>query len=288
MTELINQVRALFSQKVHDKGLQFDVQVPPNLPQIVLGDAARIQQVLANLLNNSLKFTSAGGIRITVSSEDISLDHCLVTIAVQDSGKGMDLLDQNKLFTEFYSSPDSVAQGGTGLGLVVCKQLVMVMGGSIHFQSEPGKGSTFWFSLPMEMKQGGQETTGKPSFQARGRILVVDDNPVNLKVMAHYLKQAGCSPEFAINGEEAVEMAAKNNYDVIFMDIQMPVKDGFTATKEIRSNGKKVPIVAVSASMESERAACLVAGMDAYITKPIDKHQLNEILQQYCKKRAQV
>jgi len=138
----------------------------------------------------------------------------------------------------------------------------------------------------MEVRLGQKEEMVPSILQeARGKILIVDDSPVNLKVMTHYLKQLGCSTETAINGEEAVMLVEKNRYDLVFMDAQMPVKDGISATREIRSLGKNVPIIGVSASMESEKSACLEAGMNAYITKPVDRRELAEILQQFCKKR---
>jgi two-component sensor histidine kinase len=251
LAESIERTIALFFRTANEKGVKLELVFTPNLPKIFVGDPVRINQVLGNLITNSLKFTKEGHITIRIKSEHISLDHCNVTVVVEDSGIGIAPDACERIFTEFYSSTESLKQGGTGLGLLLCKQLITLLGGSIHFHSEVGKGSQFWFSLPMEVKAD-TELPIKPSLlQARGRILVVDDSPVNLKVMAHYLKQAGCSTEFAINGEEAVMLVQMNSYDIVFMDVQMPVMDGLTATREIRSRNKDVPIVGISAGVES-------------------------------------
>jgi CheY-like chemotaxis protein len=219
-------------------------------------------------------------------------------ISVSDTGIGIAKEAQQRLFESFSQAESSTTRryGGTGLGLAISKRLIELMGGEIGFDSVPGKGSKFWFTAKLRLG------TGAPPDEARsveqepaggrncGTILVVEDNRINQKVLSHQLINLGYAIEVAENGLEAVEKIKLQRYDLVFMDVQMPVMDGFQATQQIRGLDEasaSVPIVAVTANaFQSERDKCFSIGMDDYLTKPVDKERLKEALRRWARPRA--
>lgn len=278
--ELLQFMKVTFQKHAVEKGISFEAEISNDVPQTLKGDSIRLQQIISNLIHNSLKFTTEGFIKIQVGGESIDTENWQLDISVEDSGCGITLEDQEKLFTEFFSSEQSLIMGGTGLGLIVCKNLVNLMGGYINFNSEPGKGSKFWFSISMPIiNEGKLQLQPVQVFKQESKILVVDDCPVNLKVMIYYLQQTGCSAEIACDGEEAICMIEKNHYGIVFMDVQMPVMGGIEATKAIRKKGFEVPIVALSAGVtEPEKQACRDSGMNNFLSKPVQRKDITSIL----------
>ncbi len=258
------------------------------IPQDLLGDPNRLKQILNNLLNNALKFTEHGGVTLSAVVLAMTEETIEVKFSISDTGIGISEQEQAKLFRNFSQVDGSITRkyGGTGLGLVITKQLVQMMGGAITVESQKGKGSTLSFSLKFllagELNYPTKDTfcpilTMKPL-----RILIVEDDKVNLMVLALMLKEKGHFIESASNGSEALLLHAENQYDVIFMDIQMPVMDGIEATVKIREREGKsrhTPIIALTAyALVGDREKFLSYGLDEYIPKPIKMDKLFQVL----------
>ncbi len=280
-------------------GLQFNVQnnVPPTL--FGVGDPGRISQVLINLVGNSIKFTKQGS--VSVSTDMISVeDHmALVRISVSDTGIGSPKDKQAAIFEAFSQEDVSTTRkyGGTGLGLSITRRLVDMMGGRIGLQSEPGKGSTFTVDLKLPLEDGTDinmehtgphhATDGEPATANLLKVLLVEDNPVNQLLARTLLTRRGHDVTVAGDGSKALEFHALHRYDVILMDMQMPVMDGITAAKNIReretATGVRTPIIAMTANArEDDRRACIESGMDDYISKPFKADVLFEMLSRHC------
>ena len=258
--------------------------------QWFLGDQVRIRQVLTNLVGNAIKFTQRGRVTVSVAITSATETTSRLYFSVVDSGIGLSPEQQSTLFQRFSQADGSITRqyGGTGLGLAICKQLVELMGGSIGVDSKLGEGSTFWFDLLLDKTAAltnDRQLTDRPSFRAH--VLVVEDNLTNQMVAKGILTKAGIDVELAANGAEALTLLAKNSYDLVFMDCQMPVMDGLTATQKIRETSSAVkdhsiPVIAMTANaMDSSRDACLAAGMDGFISKPVDVDKLYQTLQQW-------
>ncbi len=266
---------------------QFDAHMVP----LVRGDPMRFRQVVTNLLGNAIKFTDQG--RITLSSQGIDgpTDDPRVwwRVQVRDSGVGIapEILPQ--LFQRFTQADASTTRkfGGSGLGLVICKNLVELMGGSIHVESRPGSGSTFWFDLPFDTAAGpsavpepGARPVGRSVREAK--VLVAEDNPVNQLVVRAMLERQGMKVTLVEDGARALAAIQEGAFDLVLMDCQMPVMDGYEATRLIRAarqSGPRIPIVALTANaMAEDRQRCADAGMDGYLTKPITAAALYEVL----------
>lgn len=282
------------------KGLTLDCNFGGNIPKLVRGDGQRIQQVLNCLLSNAIKFTGEGGVRVKVACLDDTLDKVKLRIAVADSGIGISDADRNKLFIRFsqVDASDTRKYGGSGLGLVITKQIVELMGGNITVQSKEGLGSTFIVEVPLKLIKASEdvkEETGKEENPAvfsivghtRARILVAEDEPVNQQVIGKLLGMAGYSYDIAENGEKAVELFKQKEYQAALFDVQMPVMDGLAATQEIRAiefrEGKKrLPIIAVTArAMFGDKERILEAKLDDYIAKPYNLNDVVETLNKY-------
>ncbi len=281
-TRLIRSVIRLIQPQVEEKGLEIEFHSDENVPQILHGDADRIRQVLLNLAWNAVKFTETGKVKITMEEKEGKLRFCVI-----DTGIGIPAENQDKLFAEFTTLDSEYVSrfGGTGLGLAICKALVNAMDGEIGVFSEHGKGSVFWFNLPLEI--GEIEGVVKedaevllPDDLLKGvKILVAEDNATNQLVVSRYLKQLQCEFDLASNGKEAVNALSSKLYDVILMDVSMPEMDGFEATRIIRESDDPemsgIPIIALTAyaSME-DRRKLLAAGMDEVLPKPVFKEDL--------------
>ncbi len=282
------------------KNITLDCSFSSNIPQSVKGDPQRIQQVLNCLLSNGIKFTEEGGVRVKVAAIDDNEEQFKLRIAVADSGIGISEENKNKLFIRFsqVDASDTRKYGGTGLGLVITKQIVELMGGTISVQSKEDVGSTFIAEIPLKVitravpsKRDEQvEEVAAFSVNAttkRARILVAEDEPVNQQVIGKLLGMAGYSYDIAENGEKAVELFKQKTYDAALFDIQMPVMDGLAATQEIRKiefkdGRERMPVIAVTArAMFGDRERILEAKLDDYIAKPYNLNDVVEKLNKY-------
>lgn len=303
--ELENLVFSL-GQRASEKELAFSVFFEEQLPERVYGDAKRLGQVIINLVANAIKFTEHGGIelRACLAQKQPTDPNCLtLEIAVKDTGIGIRPERQSQLFQAFNQLDRSYTRkyGGTGLGLAICKQLVQLMGGDITVQSEAGAGSTFTFTAVLERYEGalapekkkGQQFKQEMGEQMPLRILVAEDNLINQKLMVAMLKKLGYECHVVENGILAVESAKKHTFDLILMDIQMPVMDGLSAAKIIKGKqedptARPPKIIAVTANaLKGEREALIDAGMDGYLAKPIKLSELIEALQKTYLQRSE-
>jgi PAS domain S-box-containing protein len=282
----------LLLSKAAQKTLSLTVQCDPALPPRIMGDTARVQQVLLNLIGNAIKFTRLGGVRIEVVPQ---ADDTL-KISVIDTGIGIAAEKIPLLFQKFSQADASTTRefGGTGLGLAISRRLVELMGGRIGVESVPGTGSTFWFTLPMRLPAGPAPAKAKPAvpqaLPARrhpdSRVLLAEDSVINQVLVQNILEDLGCKMDLAQNGAEAVALATTRHYDAIIMDCLMPEMDGFEAARRIRqeqsSFGKRTPIIALTANaLAGDRQKCLDAGMDDYLAKPFQTSELRRVLDRW-------
>jgi signal transduction histidine kinase/integral membrane sensor domain MASE1/ActR/RegA family two-component response regulator len=297
LSATVEAVRSLLEPRASERGLPLLSTYAAGAPRHLIGDAGRIRQVLINLVGNAIKFTERGHVRLEVECLDRTDGAALLRVSVQDTGIGIPSEKQPLLFQKF-SQVDSSARrrfGGTGLGLAICKQLVELMGGEVGVSSEPDKGSTFWIVLRLPLAAETQPEAAAPEAMAQPapaawteagprRILLAEDNPINQKLAVRMIEKLGCQVQLAVHGAQAVEMASRGGFDLIFMDCQMPEMDGFEATAEIRrresAQGRHTPIVAMTANaMAGDREQCLAAGMDGYVSKPVSLRALREALE---------
>lgn len=314
ISSIFEYVQNLVAQGIKDKGLSLNLSTSADVPEEIIGDQLRLGQILLNLVGNAQKFTSTGG--INVWCEKISQTESTIELQfnVTDTGGGIDEAARKKIFEAFMQESSSVARmhGGSGLGLTICKNLVELMNGHIWLESEPGKGSTFsftgWFKYQRLSQVGSTAAEKKASGRNEGlrkqkrRILLVDDIPFNQTIAKLFLERDSHCVHLADNGREALVALAKSTYDVIFMDVEMPVMDGLIATRLIRRcekdekplaredndlikdissmiYGKHIPIVGMTGNAtEDGRLECLTAGMDDCISKPYEEHEILRVL----------
>ncbi len=281
---LIKHVRSLIAEQARSKGLRIEVDTD-NVPRWLRGDATRLSQALFNYATNAIKFTEHGFIALHVRLVKKNNNEMLVRFEVQDSGIGIDYDQLPRLFQAFEQADISTTRkhGGTGLGLAITSRLAHMMGGEAGVDSEPGHGSTFWFTARLERSQEIKDPTAavtemntEAAIRKRhggAHLLLVEDNAINQKVMLEMLQGAGLEVDTAQNGHEAVEKSRNTAYDLILMDIQMPELNGLEATQEIRllPNSMDLPILAMTANTsDKDRHACLEAGMNDFIPKPVE------------------
>ena len=280
----IANVESMLHDSINDKGLSLVVEPLPELPYL-LGDNTRLQQVILNYLNNATKFTESGAITLRVRILEDMAETVLLRFEVEDSGIGISKELIAEIFTEFEQADKSRIResGGTGLGLAINLKLAQLMGGDVGVESKEGEGSTFWLTAMLKKcsdDYSPNPDAGRQSAEqilresyAGSRVLIVDDEPFNLEIATFQLSDIGMQCDMAENGEQAVEKAKENCYDVILMDVQMPVMDGLEATRRIRQlkQGGDVPVLAMTANVFSDdNERCLEAGMSDFVPKPID------------------
>jgi signal transduction histidine kinase/ActR/RegA family two-component response regulator len=277
---VMDQVQRLWAPRAEDKGLALAVVSDPSLPKGALGDPSRLQQILFNLVSNALKFTKQGTVTVHARAERRGGGIGLV-FTVSDTGIGMDAETQGRLFSAFAQANNSTAReyGGTGLGLAISRKLAEAMGGTLTVASEPGKGSVFTLDIPSrEAVPISRTDEAAEGGAVRGlKILLAEDHKVNQRLILAFLAPHGHVVRLVENGEAAVAEAAREAFDVILMDVQMPKMNGLEATRAIRSGGANAltPIIGLSAdAFEDQRRAGLAAGMNDYVTKPIDPRAL--------------
>ena len=335
LRETFESLIELFSSRAREQNNELAAMIYSDVPLNLRGDAGRIRQILTNLIGNAIKFTTGGEIIVRIKKINETDERAELHFSVTDTGEGISSEAQKRLFQPFTQSDASTTRrfGGTGLGLSISKKLVEMMHGEIGLESEPGKGSTFWFTIALE-KQAlppaddlpqasfapGKNLVGpsrpsnlpdfdaatkedfsendihitatpetKPIFRAGSRrILLVEDNSVNQMVAQKLLKKFGYRADVAANGQEALRALELIDYDLILMDCQMPVMDGYEATREIRARtwrAANVPIIALTAlATRGQREKCLEAGMNDYLSKPIEKENLRQIVAHWLEK----
>jgi PAS domain S-box-containing protein len=302
ISEFLGNLNQMFGIRAQEKGLKFKLSRDAQVPDLLLGDQLRLRQILTNLLGNAFKFTTHGQVGLDITTIKLADDGVTLSFAVKDSGIGMSAAQLENLFQPFMQADNSITRrfGGTGLGLSISRNLATLMGGDISVHSVVGEGSVFDFQVKLSVASELQsvalnkrrETDHAPiKFQEaaqalRGkRVLLVEDNRVNQLLATQMLKKLGTLVDVANNGEEAIQHLQGDRYDVVLMDIQMPVMDGLQATKLIRQDARFVtlPIVAMSAGVTlDEQEKCAAAGMTDFIGKPIDSVQLTNKLVELC------
>ena len=294
--QLLENCKAILDKSLREKQLNFVIEHDASIPETLSGDCVRLEQVLLNLLNNAIKFTEQGQISLTTRLLDNNGPDCQVQFVVEDSGIGMDAATIERLFQSFSQADSSIQRryGGTGLGLAISKQLIEMMGGQISVQSVPGKGSSFTFNVTLKAVSASEKAnetqvdSSRPERALEHSILLVDDNKVNLKVANAMLRKLGFQHiDNVENGQQAVEQFQKKKFDLILMDCEMPVMDGFQATREIRDiekqqNQQPIPIIALTAHVLPEfLEKARSSGMNDSLAKPVKKEAIKNCLANY-------
>lgn len=289
LSEVITAIVKMMKFKADIKGIELILEIDKNIPDYLIGDPYRLNQVITNLVNNAVKFTEKGSVRIKVDLIKSGDDEVELRFYVIDTGIGISESGREKLFKEFSQTESSTTRkyGGTGLGLCISRNLVFLMNGEIGVKSEVGKGSEFWVKLKFgRRKENKNKREHKDvDIPQELKILYAEDNPVNQRVAQLLLKKMGVQCDIAANGEKAFDMFKLNSYDLILMDLQMPVIDGVECTRKIREYeavhkaAKPVNIIAVTANVFSEdREKCIMAGMNGFISKPVDEQELKKTI----------
>ncbi len=307
LSELIDDIVDMLISRAHAKGLKLTISIPNKQPPILKGDPTRLRQVLTNLIANAIKFTEKGAVVVQALATNQDADHVAVQLSVKDTGIGISPEIRNQLFRPFSQADGSTTRkyGGTGLGLAISSKLVSHMGGTLQYDSEPHKGSNFFFTLKFAICTGTEQLLSQPEFAAGGHkhgtnmawsdlhLLVAEDNETNQEVIIGMLNKIGCTVHCVTNGREAVNRATANRYDLIFMDCQMPEMDGYQATAAIRRMEREkavknsVPIIALTAhALEGDKEKCLASGMNDYISKPFKQDEILEILKYQSRKKT--
>jgi len=296
LKQLLCDIDALMRPQVEQKGIELTISIDTPVPEQIRTDPTRLRQCLLNLVGNAVKFTDSGYVRIHVNVQD-GKDGAAIRLDVEDTGIGIEL-DKQKLIFEAFTQADYTTTrkfGGTGLGLVITRNLVKLLGGKISLTSKLGEGSTFSLTIPagVDVGKGPMMTEFNPvltraresldiSTQFSGKILVVEDDSASQKTILAILSKLGLETDIANNGKQAVQKATKKLYDLILMDMHMPNMNGYEATKSLRKQGLTIPIIALTASvMKNDLDKCLTAGCDLFLSKPVNRKKLLETLAKY-------
>jgi TMAO reductase system sensor TorS len=288
LREIVSELITLHTMTAEEKCIQLYAEIDDKLPQVLIGDPTRLRQIMANLVSNAVKFTDKGHVLVrikVVSRDDNSAD---IRLEVEDTGVGIRDDIKDELFNEFTQADGSTTRkyGGTGLGLAIVRQLVEMMHGQFGVDSVPGEGSTFWFRITLPIGEAQATTQPGSSEQAvkgllQGHVLLVEDNPINQMVAQKMLEKIGLESTLAGDGQEALNRLEQDRFDAVLMDCQMPVMDGFEATRRIREQSAltSLPVIAMTANvMEGDREKCIEAGMNDYIGKPVVEADLKKTL----------
>ena len=294
----LDEVIKVLSFKAKEKGLSLKYHVQPDIPKVLVGDPVRLKQILINLINNAIKFTSKGGVNVYAELVETNDDCSKLKFRVVDTGIGISEEGKSRLFKSFSQTDSSITRkfGGTGLGLAISKNLTQMMDGEIGVDSVEGEGSSFWFTAKLksssekEIIEEAKKSIQEGAKQKALNVLVAEDNVINQRVARFNLERFGHQVEIAENGVEAVRLFGENIYDLVFMDIQMPEMDGLEATQEIRKIEKErdthqqTPIVAMTANtMKGDKEKFLESGLNDYIGKPFKTDQLFSLLEKIIK-----
>ena len=310
LRRLVGNTADILAFSAQEKGLELITTYSSDLPSGVFGDPGRLRQVLFNLLGNALKFTSKGKIEVEVTISERDSDSAKFRVAVHDSGIGIPKEKLDTIFDPFAQADASTTRrfGGTGLGLSICHRLIGLMGGTIGVESGGSNGSSFWFELSLSLDSqtekrlesavqcrrsvelGRTAETGRRQMENQSiHVLIAEDNPIIQNLSKRQLERLGCQVDIAENGRVALEMTQTTKYGVIFMDCLMPEMDGYRATSLIRereSEGERIPIIAMTANaLPGDRETCIEAGMDDYISKPVDTRELESLLNRWASDR---
>lgn len=288
----IQKLAKLLETRIGSKDLKLYVEIDNNLPNVLYGDLNKVKQIISNLLSNAIKYTESGRVDLRVVVENTD-KICNLEIMVKDTGRGIKEEQLSHLFTKFdrLEADKNTSIEGTGLGLAITKSLVEMLGGTINVESTYGVGSMFTVTIPEEISDAILETTETESITKYNGVtsLIVDDSKLNLKVAEKILSEYGLTSETVLSGDECIEKIKRgNNYDIIFMDIMMPNKDGVETLKELKSLPNfNTPVVALTAdAMEGQKEAYLSAGFIAYLSKPIDRQELESFLKKELKDKV--
>lgn len=286
---LLSSVVGVFEGKALEKGIELVANYHQNnLPEVLVGDSVRLNQILYNLINNAVKFTQEGSVTLAVNTVEMSDKDVLLKFTITDTGIGISQEQQSQIFNEFSQANSSTTRefGGTGLGLSIVKKLVELQGGSVTIVSEEEKGSSFIFEILYPHKKISESNISVSNdsldFNLGGlKILLVEDNPVNQLVVTDLLSEVGAEVELAVNGQEAINLFNPEKHAVILMDMQMPVMDGYEAIRRLRNGGFDVPIIALTAHVsEVEMEKCKSAGANEYLSKPYKPSELYQKISQ--------
>ncbi|BAQ66564.1 response regulator [Geminocystis sp. NIES-3709] len=302
LQDIVKELINLFSFTLKKKNLTIELDITKDLPVKYLGDCQRLKQILINLVGNAIKFTSKGNIKIIIKEysrlSDNKQNEIELYFAIQDSGIGINLEDQKKLFLPFSQVENSTTKNfqGTGLGLSICKKLVELMGGNIGIKSNLDQGSTFWFTANLKSLsylsseslnyQTKENIIDKKFIAKQEKILLVEDNKVNQIVVKNQLKKIGYKCDIADNGQIALDLLKKKSYDLIFMDCQMPILDGYDTTLAIRQNEKTKDMIIIGLTafaMEKDKEKCIDSGMNSYLSKPCNLNEISSAIKKWIK-----
>jgi hypothetical protein len=288
---LAEDVVGAFASAASRKGLRLTTHIGDGVPPRVRGDALRLRQAMSALVSNAVKFTSEGAVTVRLETARTDAERVNVRFEVTDTGMGVPAEAQGRLFQPFVQGDGSPTRrhGGVGLGLALCRRLAEAMGGEVGMRSTPGRGSAFWFAVPLARATAGG-TPDAPPRPRLGRVLVVEDNRVNQKVVMAMLENLGYEVDAVANGVECLDACEKAHYDAILMDCQMPEMDGFKATAFLRQReegARRTPVIALTASvMVQDRDQCFAAGMDDFLSKPVHLETLAATMKRWVSHEA--
>lgn len=298
LTEFIQNIQLHFKQQAIKKGIDFDTVVDSNLPVLIKGDSLKLSQVVKNLLSNAIKFTHEGSVTFTTELLEITKEGPKIRFTVKDTGIGVSFEKQKKIFKSFVQANDNTSQlyGGSGLGLYISKEIIKLHSSKLRLNSKKGEGSTFWFDIVF--KRSGEETIPQRSNMIKTKaidlkVLVAEDNNLNVLLLKKLLSKWSVDFTVTNDGQELLDVYQHEDFDLILMDLQMPVLDGYETTREIRKLNNplksEIPIIALSAFSKSEVSGKIERyRMNGYLSKPFDVNELHELLSFYSRSKQQV
>lgn len=293
LEEFLTNVTHLFTEKANDKGIELNLEAD-NIPETIKTDQFRLNQILVNLLGNAIKFTDKGSVNLKAELKEDKGDKQIIRFSVSDTGIGLSPSEINAVFDRFYQSSYSISKKteGTGLGLSITKGLLQLMGSEIHVDSAPGKGSVFWFDLENIKDENNRvneqvnEYQKEPKKLSDLKVLIAEDNSINQFVVKKMLARWDIEPTLVENGKEALDLIladSLNRFDLILLDLQMPVMDGEEAARKMRLSGVNTPIVAITAAvLPDQRKSALESGMNDFLGKPFKSQELLAVFEKYC------